>query len=602
MHVRLEILDGPQEGQSFAFDLPEGEEVRVGRDSERCQVVFSSDYAGVSRQHCALRSVLGRVRLRTNKENAVLLGMQPAWDDTVLADGGVMQLGHGGPRMAIAVRYPAGRDVAAPASTIAFKPDGQPDGAAPEVELQRETVQVAGQIRSHQRRTWLFRSVLALTVLVGVWFSIEARADTALLRQAVLDDGQRQAVLELIEARQEVRPEMADIAARVADSVYCVMKRTERGDQPVGTAWVVDRKSGLVATNAHVAEEFEAGKTFLRGSGARSTDLPIAAARSHPAYAEFGEQLGRYCQALEMTGADSSTRTMRGYDVALLVVEEAARAGLAPDLALLPVGSEAEIATGGGCATVGFPAEGIGFHPERPQHKTHLGHVVAVTDYFMAAAADQASHLIHTSLPVAGGASGSPLVDDRGRVIGLISSANVVHSAEGRRIPLAGTTCAQRVDTLRGLLEGRVEDDARTAAWEENFRAAVKNAKKSMEQVLIETFEQLLRRRGMRSEVQVASRDQIELAWDAKTGATIKTVEIEAPRTGAYLCCVIADDVLDVDLTVFLPGGKQMDDRSPDWFPSVAFSMQAGETVRIAAFRDGQQPTGATILLLQQAP
>jgi hypothetical protein len=96
------------------------------------------------------------------------------------------------------------------------------------------------------------------------------------------------------------------------------------------------------------------------------------------------------------------------------------------------------------------------------------------------------------------------------------------------------------------------------------------------------------------------SREQIDLRYDARSGATIKTVEVEAPATARYLCCAIADDVMDIDVTVFLPDGTVRDDVSPDWYPSVLFELKKGERVRIATFRQGAKPTGATVLLLRQ--
>jgi len=79
-------------------------------------------------------------------------------------------------------------------------------------------------------------------------------------------------VAKMIEDRASEGPAMAETVARVAESVYCVMER--RGDvvRPVGTAWVVDRDRGLLATNAHVADNFVEGATIVRAAGARSAE------------------------------------------------------------------------------------------------------------------------------------------------------------------------------------------------------------------------------------------------------------------------------------------------------------------------------------------
>ena len=118
----------------------------------------------------------------------------------------------------------------------------------------------------------------------------------------------------------------------------------------------------------------------------------------------------------------------------------AARAALAPDLPLLDHSQAMALAAGSPCATIGFPAEGVGFNPKQPEHKTHLGNVVALTDYFLAAGDPSDAQLVHTSMPVAGGQSGSPVVDQRGRVLGLISSANVKTSMIRNGVTPANTS------------------------------------------------------------------------------------------------------------------------------------------------------------------
>jgi hypothetical protein len=205
-------------------------------------------------------------------------------------------------------------------------------------------------------------------------------------------------------------------------------------------------------------------------------------------------------------------------------------------------------------------------------------------------------------MPVAGGASGSPVVDDQGRVLGLISSANMVFTAEGRRIPLAGTTYAQRIDTLVELLGRGVEHAARAESWQRNFAAAVANAKKSLEQALTDRFREHLGARGLRDEVHVLTREPVRLEWDAQAGMTVQSVAFEAPAAGHYLCCIIADDVEDIGASVFLPDGRRLRAHSADWFPRIAFGASAGGTVRVAAFRDGNRPTAALVLVLHAAP
>lgn len=594
MYLQLEILDGPMRGEQFPFDLIEGQEVRVGRDREACEVGLSEDYDRVSRQHCALRAVLGRIRIRTNKQNPVLVGKEPVFDDTVLDDGAVMRLGHGGPRVRVGVRYRKLDN--APASTLHVKPGA----GAPEVQLRRQTAAVERELGAARRRSRVAAVGVGAVALLGVWLAVQARSDAAVLKQGALDAAQAKLVADLISERAQSPRDLSETAAEAARSVYCVMRSGADGASALGTAWVVDRARGLLATNAHVAAEFRAGATVVRPSGAGGRDLEVEAARLHPAYAAFGDQLARFYKALGAVRQNPAQRVMRGFDVALLVVAPGDRGALAPDLALRGAEAVRTLGAGEACATVGFPAEDIGFNPDKPQHKTHLGNVVALTDFFYAGGDVADAQLIHTSMPVAGGASGSPVVDRRGRVIGLISSANFLAAKNGRRIPLIGTTYAQRVDTLHELLDGRAEQSSREATWMAEFEVAAQNAQKTIEELIREEFAQRLSDGGAPVEVEVVTREQVQLRWDPARQKSTATLQVEAKESGRYLCCVTSAELLDIDLVAFLPSGDHVSDQSEDWYPAVVFELAAGEAVQLVAYRAGAQATAAAVTLLRE--
>jgi len=593
MLLQLEILDGSMRGEQFSFELTEGQEVRIGRDARACEVALTEEYVRVSRRHCALRVVLGGIRIRTNKTNAVVVNKAPLFDDAVLESGTIMRLGDGGPRVRVSVKQRRASDRLA--STIIIKPRT----AAPLQQLREQAVAVQGELKAVRRRSWVAGGLVATLAVVGVWIGVQARAEAASLKQGALDAEQADMVVAMIKDRAAAPPELAEVTAQVARSVYCVMRTRPSGVEAVGTAWVVDREKGLLATNAHVAEEFEEGQTIVRPRGAKSADLRVESVRAHPAYATFGRQLARYFQAVGTTSSNPSQRAMQGFDVALLVIVPEDRAALAPDLALLGHEQAMRLSAGSPCATIGFPAEGVGFNPKQPEHKTHLGNVVALTDYFLAAGEPADAQLIHTSMPVAGGQSGSPVVDQRGRVLGLISSANVVYSRDGRRIPLAGTTYAQRVDTLQELLAGRADAANRESKWQTEFDAAVGNAKKTVEQQVTDEFIELLSRDGVPGKVEVVTRKQVELNWDEDAGVSLASLDLDAPASGRYLCCVIADELVDIDLVAWLPDGSRMSNKLPDWYPTVVFNLQESERVKLATFCGGERSTGAMVVVLR---
>ena len=192
MFLQLEILDGSMRGEQFSFDLVEGQEVRIGRDGEACDVALTEDYVRVSRQHCSLRAVLGHIRIRTNKKNSVVVGKAPVFDDAVLENGTVMRLGEGGPKVRITCKHRRSSD--SPASTIIFKQRR----VAPEEELREQAVAVQGQLQAAKRRTWVTAVVVSAVAVVGVWIALQARAEAASLKEVALDKQQAEMVEAMI--------------------------------------------------------------------------------------------------------------------------------------------------------------------------------------------------------------------------------------------------------------------------------------------------------------------------------------------------------------------------------------------------------------------
>src|SRR5262245_8941852 len=169
MIVNLRVLDGPLTGKDFEFDLQEGAEVRIGRDPAKCRFVLPADYQTVSRQHCVLRAVLGRVRLQINKENPVFVGQRQGWDDSVVQNGSELRLGPSGPRLLMTIKDP---DAAfGPRSTVVV---GR--GYVPlEQVVQEQTQLTAQELRGHRKRIWLVAALLGVVAAVGLWLAFDTR-------------------------------------------------------------------------------------------------------------------------------------------------------------------------------------------------------------------------------------------------------------------------------------------------------------------------------------------------------------------------------------------------------------------------------------------
>ncbi|HEU4417621.1 MAG TPA: serine protease, partial [Planctomycetota bacterium] len=426
---------------------------------------------------------------------------------------------------------------------------------------------------------------------------IETRQATGTLIATNLSAEQRASVLELVDRSLRPVPDLGAVVRTASQSIYCVLRREGETWRHVGTAWVFDREAGQVATNSHVAAEFEPGRTFLRSHGHASEDIPIAAVRLHPGFDRYTQLCLKYGEALRIDGG-SASKTVAACDVALLQIDTEHRAALAR---ALPVRGTAElelVGTGMPCASVGFPAEGLAFNVDRPQSRSHIGHVIAVSDFFMAPAAPESAQLVHTDLPVTGGASGSPVLDQHGSVFGIINAGSFTLGMEGRRIPIAGTTYAQRIDLLRELvLDDAVSQTSREKTWATAFEAMVTNARKGLEQVLIERFRAWVAPSRKDLPVKVVERKQTALAWDGRVASSEFSYAV--PSKARYLFCAMSEDMEDIDAVALLPDGKRLIDNSPDWYPCLDVAAGENDVVRFVVLRQANKPVPVSIIVLQ---
>jgi hypothetical protein len=142
---------------------------------------------------------------------------------------------------------------------------------------------------------------------------------------------------------------------------------------------------------------------------------------------------------------------------------------------------------------VGFPVENLvgSATATKAPATLHFGFISSLTDVFMCRTDPAHRLLIQHSVPVTGGASGSPLIDPSGKVIGLVNGGNTTvmkseDSVTGKaRAPSAALiNFAQRVDLLRELAEGKAADELATdetywdktaAQFDNYFQVAVKS-------------------------------------------------------------------------------------------------------------------------------
>jgi len=203
-----------------------------------------------------------------------------------------------------------------------------------------------------------------------------------------------------------------DVAAKVEPSTVLIVSTQSEERAGSGTGWVYDAEAGLVVTNLHVVNT---GESFQVGADAMA-DATIVG--------------GAPCE-----------------DLAVLRVEDAS------DLVTLPLGSQADLRAGDTVVAVGYPLN------------ASLADVVQVTtgtvsavriafDRDIAVDVPQYPNVVQVSTPLNPGNSGGPLVDLRGRLVGVNSAV----------LPfLQNTNYAIGVDRVKEILPTLLS--GRSLAW-----------------------------------------------------------------------------------------------------------------------------------------
>lgn len=273
-----------------------------------------------------------------------------------------------------------------------------------------------------------------------------------------------------------------DFAPARADnerSVYLIAVELERKDsgvviEPIGTAWAVE--DGVLATNAHVVEgvaellEKYKGRAFARSNTDEIVDLPIESWDIHPGYERFTEWMVRYAgDRVQREGGLPNP-----FDVGVFRIKQAQADLMEAPLALANESTLFGIRQGSEVTTVGFPMEGLlggGTDSSRPVASFRRGSLDKMTDAFLGRGDVEDSIMLSYQFEITGGASGSPVFDTRGRVIGLVAAGNVVGKTERGRVAVGGTTLGPRVDVLKELLDGVAQQkmDERESDWPRRF-------------------------------------------------------------------------------------------------------------------------------------
>ncbi len=219
---------------------------------------------------------------------------------------------------------------------------------------------------------------------------------------------------------------------------------------------------------AIVVLPFEAGKD--------AAIIEIKDVVTHPGYGKF--KLYRDTLGTARGGKFTALDIITQYDVGIIEIDPATPLPVDPKTgkpAMLELASDDELRAltpGTPVALIGFPSEGLkGADTKAIAPPTHqFGWISSLMNVFMGQAEPAQQVLVQHSVPVAGGASGSPLIDRKGKVVGVVTGGNVVRLAkaggektdgvasEAQRVPNAALiNFAARVDLIDALRDGEAE-------------------------------------------------------------------------------------------------------------------------------------------------
>lgn len=402
------------------------EEIRIGRTTGS-EVPFPEEMAAVGHDHFAIKREAGAYKFVINPHHRVFLYGKDAYDGQELSAAQEVYLGTtSGPRLLLEPSRAGG------ANYVATEPQGKSD-ALPEIA------------RSNARWTHITGAVLGLALLIGVF------AYWNLSEQ-----------VQPIYSTAGSNTDFSAIIAKFQNSVFLVDEVDSAGSSHGGaTAWVVALPNGrkVFATNAHVAlmlldARKKGYKLVVRSPVAPYREYEITDAAVHPAYVAFNNAMVD-AEKKANSGLLRQVDVSPAYDVAVLIPAE--QDGLPDAIPLAPAKRLDTLHAGEPVAFVGYPAENlVNFDVRAPASTSQVGIITSVRNFFLTSDGGPPQLLEH-SLPSAGGASGSPIFDNTGRVIALLSGGNNIASKDGRIPNAALVNFAQRVDLLRDLLEGTAD-------------------------------------------------------------------------------------------------------------------------------------------------
>jgi len=182
---------------------------------------------------------------------------------------------------------------------------------------------------------------------------------------------------------------------------------------------------------------------------------------------------------------------------------------------------------------------------------------------------------------VQGGASGSPLLDRRGQVIGVVSGGNLIEiDPQGTRVPTGiGVNFAQRADLVRELLAGDAE--ARTAEREALWQRRLKRYQNEVDMALADWAGS----HGVMTVPPALAQVDGRIVENPRYDMPAFVHPFSVPKAGWYLFLATSRDRENIDMMLIedtAKGPKLVGlDTSPDHYPGIEFAGEVGNELQV---------------------
>ncbi len=193
-----------------------------------------------------------------------------------------------------------------------------------------------------------------------------------------------------------------------------------KGPVPIGTGWLY--KSDIVATNGHIATGVVTFLKLLKKEGVKGAVPFYIPNRSKDRSVQIVD-IAIHPEYRQTTVDVHGTRPVNSPDVALMALKEK----LSPVLTVAPKSTLQNLTPGQPIQYIGFPMENLNGNNVNLHNiiaTIKSGTITAISDWWLSDSGAEKNKLIRHDMGSAGGASGSPVFNKDGQVIGLHNAGN----------------------------------------------------------------------------------------------------------------------------------------------------------------------------------